>query len=393
MDAQTYQVGRSSITLIFGDITTSRAEAIVSSDDCYLSMGGGVSAAICDAAGPDYCQQAHKVSRPRPGTRRIPSPGDVVVTPAGDLPAKYVFHAVTRARQPAALSHDAIVRQACRRIMHLLPLLNCRHVAFPSIGTGYVGIEAAVAAEQMAAVLTRALLETDEAYRVELYLLDRTLNPGTAQAFFTSFEEFLHRTLALAVLESDDGRELAPPAEPANACDREATRRFDVYTMLRRLDARRDELDALIHAALDDLDPDNGDQIKRLQEQLKAVAGLRRVYEAELVLPPQHTSFEPGTVFLSSTWEDLKEHRGRARAAVERLGLRFIGMEDFPACGTAPADYIRQEVNRAEVYVGVLGMRYGYVDPALGFSMTELEYRQAVASRKPRHLFVMSSQA
>jgi len=393
MDAQTYQVGNSSITLIFGDITTSRAEVLVSSDDCYLSMGGGVSAAISDAAGPTYCPQARKIARARRDNRRIASPGDVVVTPAGVLPAEYVFHAITRARQPAALSHDAIVRQTCRRIMRLLPLLGCCHVAFPSIGTGYVGIEAAVAAEQMAAVLTRALLETEEAYRVELYLLDRTLNPGTARAFFTSFEEFLHRTLALAVLESDDGRQLAPPIDPTHSGDREATRRFDVYTMLRRLDARRDELDALAHAVLDDPDQDDCDQIQRLQEQLKAVASLRTIYEAELALPAHPISFEPGTVFLSSTWEDLKEHRGRARAAVERLGLRFIGMEDFPACGTAPADYIRQEVNRAEVYVGVLGMRYGYVDPALGFSMTELEYRQAVASRKPRHLFVMSSQA
>lgn len=393
MSSQTYQVRNSSITLIFGDITTSRCEVLVSSDDCFLSRGGGVSAAIREAAGPLYDEQVRKIVWRQPRDRRIPAPGDVLVTPAGDLPAKYVLHAVTRTPRRAAVSHDVIVRQACQRIMQLLPLLGCHHVALPSIGTGYARIDPTVAAEQMAAVLARALLETDDEYRLELYLLDRTLNAGTAHTFYASFEAYLQRTLALAVLDSEGNRALTPPTEPAGAGDREATRRFDIYTMLRRLDARRDELDARVHALLDDPEQVADEQIQKLLEQLQAVAHLRSVYEADLVLPVHQAPFEAGTVFLSSTWEDLKEHRLRARAAVERLNLRFIGMEDFPTCGTAPADFIRQEVNRAEVYVGVLGMRYGYVDPALGFSMTELEYRQAVASRKPRHMFVMSNQA
>ncbi len=46
MDSRSYRVGRSRITLQFGDITTSQAEVIVSSDDFLLSMGGGVSASI-----------------------------------------------------------------------------------------------------------------------------------------------------------------------------------------------------------------------------------------------------------------------------------------------------------------------------------------------------------
>lgn len=393
MDAQAYRVGRSTITVRFGDLATSRAEVLVSSDDCYLSMGGGVSAALEAAAGPDYREQAYKVIRPRPEGHRLPSPGDVVVTPAGELPAKYVFHAITRTLRPSPISPDVIVRQACQRVMQLLPLLGCRHVAFPCIGTGYVGIDPAVAAEQMAAVLARFLLEADEEYRVELYLQDRALNPGTAGAFFTSFEEYLHRTLALAVQVTDGTRLITPPTAPDGVGDREAGRRFDIYTMLRRLDARRDELDAQIHALLEGAEPDASVGIGHLLNQLKTVAALRAIYEAELVLPSHRTGTEAGTVFLSSTWEDLQEHRRCARAAIERLSLRFIGMEEFLPCGTAPVDFIRQEVNRAEVYVGVIGMRYGFVDPALGFSMTELEYRQAVASRKPRHLFVMSPQA
>jgi O-acetyl-ADP-ribose deacetylase (regulator of RNase III) len=394
MESRTYRVGRSTITLIFGDITTSRAEVLVSSDDCFLSMGGGVSDAISRAAGPSYRRDGQKIARPHPANVRRRVPGEVVVTSAGELGARYVLHAITRAPR-ASISSEAIVRQACQRAMQLLPLLGCRSVAFPSIGTGFAGIDPVVAAEQMAAVLVRALLETDEEYEVELYLMDRWINPGAAASFFPAFEEYVTTTLALAVLESDGARSLSPPAEPGAgaAGDREAGRRFDIYSMLRRLDERRDDLDAQVHASMAEPAPDGNDTLRRLSEQLESVARLRRIYESELVLPLRSSDVQRGSVFLSSTWEDLQDYRSRARAVIDRLRLRFIGMEDFPPTSTAAVDLIRQEVNRAETYVALIGMRYGSVDPALGFSMTELEYRQAVASRKPRHVFVMSDRA
>jgi O-acetyl-ADP-ribose deacetylase (regulator of RNase III) len=47
----TYRFGKSELNVEFGNIVTSEAQVIVSSDDCYLSMGGGVSAAIRRAGG------------------------------------------------------------------------------------------------------------------------------------------------------------------------------------------------------------------------------------------------------------------------------------------------------------------------------------------------------
>ena len=48
MDSRTYSVGSSTIKVIFGNIVESRAEVIVSSDDTWISAGGGVSYAIND---------------------------------------------------------------------------------------------------------------------------------------------------------------------------------------------------------------------------------------------------------------------------------------------------------------------------------------------------------
>src|SRR3954447_2647749 len=84
---RTYQVGSSTLSLRFGDILTSDAEVLVSSDDYMLSMGGGVSASIAAAAGT-----ALELDVTKAVPRQL---GDVVVTTAGALAARYVFHVIT----------------------------------------------------------------------------------------------------------------------------------------------------------------------------------------------------------------------------------------------------------------------------------------------------------
>jgi len=110
---RTYQVGESTLSLEFGDITGSKADVLVSSDDSYLTMGGGVSAAIRRAAGQGILLEVAK---------KIPAKlGDVVVTGAGSLPAKHVFHAITIG-EGEAVSGD-VVANATRRSLKLLRML------------------------------------------------------------------------------------------------------------------------------------------------------------------------------------------------------------------------------------------------------------------------------
>jgi O-acetyl-ADP-ribose deacetylase (regulator of RNase III) len=55
-----YGFGQSVLILQFGDITESKADVIVSSDDAYISMGGGVSASILRAGGQEIIIDAAK---------------------------------------------------------------------------------------------------------------------------------------------------------------------------------------------------------------------------------------------------------------------------------------------------------------------------------------------
>ena len=75
MTKRTYRIGHSTLTLEFGDITKSEADVLVSSDDSYVTMGGGVSAAILRAGGESILHDAaKKIPGKTPGTSSSPPP-------------------------------------------------------------------------------------------------------------------------------------------------------------------------------------------------------------------------------------------------------------------------------------------------------------------------------
>jgi len=80
----------SKIFLGQGDITRETADAIVNAANSELAQGGGVCGAIHRAGGPNIAKECERVRRER---GPVP-PGGAVATGAGNLPAKYVIHAV-----------------------------------------------------------------------------------------------------------------------------------------------------------------------------------------------------------------------------------------------------------------------------------------------------------
>lgn len=88
------------------------------------------------------------------------------------------------------------------------------------------------------------------------------------------------------------------------------------------------------------------------------------------------------SVFVSSTTVDLGEIRRDVVAATQRLGLAVTSMESFGADSAAPETVSVQRVREADVLVGLLGLRYGWVPPGGTMSVTEMEYTEAVAAGK-----------
>ena len=73
-------------TFVIGDLTQQRVDAIVNAANESLAPGGGVSGAIHRAGGPSIADECRRLG----GC----ATGDAKATGAGDLPVRWVIHAV-----------------------------------------------------------------------------------------------------------------------------------------------------------------------------------------------------------------------------------------------------------------------------------------------------------
>ena len=87
-------------------------------------------------------------------------------------------------------------------------------------------------------------------------------------------------------------------------------------------------------------------------------------------------------VFVSSTYEDLREERQEATQAVLEAGCFPSGMELFPASDDTQWDLIKRVIEESDYYVVIVGGRYGSVGSE-GLSYTEMEYDYAVEKGIP----------
>ncbi len=97
-------------------------------------------------------------------------------------------------------------------------------------------------------------------------------------------------------------------------------------------------------------------------------------------------------IYLSSTFQDLKDHREEVARSLRQLRHEVVGMEEYVADGSRPlAKCLRdiagdsaQNLPPCDLYVGIFAKRYGYVpDEAANpqkWSITEAEYRTALGA-------------
>jgi len=136
MDSMMWKNGRGrKIVLREGDITRLAAGAIVNAANSGLAGGGGVDGAIHRAGGPEIMRELDAVRR-RIG--RCPA-GGAVVTGAGKLSAKFVFHAVGPVYRDGTHGEPELLASCYRKCLELAEERGVRTIGFPAISTGVYG--------------------------------------------------------------------------------------------------------------------------------------------------------------------------------------------------------------------------------------------------------------
>ncbi|MET7338034.1 O-acetyl-ADP-ribose deacetylase [Nonomuraea sp. NPDC005650] len=124
------------ITLVKGDITEQRADAVVNAANSSLMGGGGVDGAIHRRGGPEILEECRRLRAGHYGKGL--RTGQAVATTAGRLPAKWVIHTVGPVY---SMSQDRseLLASCYRESLRVADSLGARSVAFPAISTGIYG--------------------------------------------------------------------------------------------------------------------------------------------------------------------------------------------------------------------------------------------------------------
>lgn len=94
-------------------------------------------------------------------------------------------------------------------------------------------------------------------------------------------------------------------------------------------------------------------------------------------------------VFISSTFEDLQEHRDQVIRAVLEMGHIPVGMEMFSAGDEQQWELIKRQIDIADYYIVISAYRYGSLDGNISY--TEKEYDYAVSKSVPVLGFVIDT--
>ncbi len=177
------QFGSSRVELVQGDIVRQEIDVIVNAANSELAGGGGVDGAIHRAAGPSVMEETRA---------RYPlgcPVGDAVVSSAGSLRAKLLFHAVGPIWRGGQQRETELLRSCVRRCLELASKHDCSSIAIPAISTGAYRFPVDLAAENSLDEVRVFLAAHATQLTIRFVLFDA----GTYGAYARVLESFVDR--------------------------------------------------------------------------------------------------------------------------------------------------------------------------------------------------------
>jgi O-acetyl-ADP-ribose deacetylase (regulator of RNase III) len=126
---ETQTIAGRTVKSVLGDLTAERVDAIVNAANSRLAHGGGLAGAIVRRGGRVIQEESNRLA---------PVPvGGAATTSAGDLPCRWVIHAV--GPRWGEGDEEAKLRSAVRASLDEADRLGARSIALPAISTGIFG--------------------------------------------------------------------------------------------------------------------------------------------------------------------------------------------------------------------------------------------------------------
>jgi O-acetyl-ADP-ribose deacetylase len=166
-----------SIELASGDITALNVDAVVNAANEQLQLGSGVAGAIRRRGGPTIQEECDRIGS-------CPT-GFAVVTGGGDLPARWVIHAVGPVWRGGEEGEDMLLASAVRAALKRADEVGAASVALPAISAGVFGFPLRRAAELAMAAARSFAAEAKSVRRIVFCLYD----DATLAAFERAFSQ------------------------------------------------------------------------------------------------------------------------------------------------------------------------------------------------------------
>ena len=147
-------------SIIVGDITHSRADAIVNAANTTLLGGSGVDGAIHAAAGPQLLAECRTLGGCKTGQAKL--------TRGYALPAEHVIHTPGPIWRGGSYDEAELLASCYRSCLELAVQHGLRSVDFSSISTGVYGYPLREAAEIALRTIMEFLAENDTLQQVRM---------------------------------------------------------------------------------------------------------------------------------------------------------------------------------------------------------------------------------
>lgn len=168
------------LRIIRNDIANMKADAIVNTANPKPVVGSGVDAAIHKKAGKNLLKERKKIGE-------IPF-GEARISPAYDLNAKYVIHAVTPPWQGGDKSEIEILKSAYINSLKLALENKVESIAFPLLASGNMGYPKGKALETAVSAISSFLMEHE--MMIYLVVYDRKAY-ALSSKLFSSVQSYI----------------------------------------------------------------------------------------------------------------------------------------------------------------------------------------------------------